>query len=119
MSTTPEAPSALPLKGGPPPDRPSRIRGIRWVAAAACLLAGLAWAATSLWQRLENDVALVRRSIAVPAQRGQGERPGQIGRPLREQRREAGAGCASTSGDCVGAFSFGTLAILPPSRPYS
>ena len=36
-------------------DRPSRIRGVRWVAAAACLLAGLAWAATSLWQRLEND----------------------------------------------------------------
>jgi photosystem II stability/assembly factor-like uncharacterized protein len=33
MKSTPEAPGALPLKGAPPADRQSRIRGGHWVAA--------------------------------------------------------------------------------------
>jgi hypothetical protein len=37
MTTTPEAPSARPLKGAPKADRRSRIRGGCWIPPAALL----------------------------------------------------------------------------------
>jgi c(7)-type cytochrome triheme protein len=63
---------------GTPADRQSRIRGVRWSIAAALLVAGFAWAATSLWQRLERDGIHDPRSPAI----GLLQQPGEALDPL-------------------------------------